>query len=326
MSKRTRLSEVQVGAFVLSALLILIAGSLWLAGRTFRSGGVRYEVRTTDSGGLKPGDQVRFAGVVVGRIKSVALRPDGERPVTMSILLREDVPVKADSTARIGTEGVLGTSYLVIERGSAGAPRLDPGGTITAAPPAGLDTALARVESLAADASELLRETTEVIERFSAEIEPLIARAGELLSETNVRNVDRILGRLDATVAEAGPKVTASLTELEQLAATLRETSQAAPELIDRLDRIARDLETALGPDGERLSALVESAQRALDSAGSTLEGLGADGGELAGTLRDLRDTAAHLKEFARTIEERPFSLVRIRPVPERRPGEGAHR
>ena len=42
--------------------------------------------------------------------------------------------------------------------------------------------------------------------------------------------------------------------------------------------------------------------------------------------LGDLRDTVANLKSFSQQVRERPYSLVRIRDEPERRPGDGARR
>ena len=67
---RERWSDVKVGIFVLVALAIVIAGSLWIAGGTlFAARQVPYDVLLADSGGVVAGDRVRVSGVD-GRARS----------------------------------------------------------------------------------------------------------------------------------------------------------------------------------------------------------------------------------------------------------------
>ena len=55
----------------------------------------------------------------------------------------------------------------------------------------------------------------------------------------------------------------------------------------------------------------------------SALDVIVGNRGELERTLADLREIVANLKAFSQQVKERPYSLVRIRPEPDRRPGEG---
>jgi hypothetical protein len=83
------------------------------------------------------------------------------------------------------------------------------------------------------------------------------------------------------------------------------------------------DLQAALGPDGERLARVLESAESSLTRADETFSVLGGNRGEIEATLRDLRDTLANLKAFSQLVKERPYSLVRVKPAPQREPGDG---
>ena len=74
---RERWSDVKVGVFVLVALAILIAGSLWIAGGSSVRARVRFPTTccSQDSGGVVAGDRVRVAGVAVGRVRTWSCAP-----------------------------------------------------------------------------------------------------------------------------------------------------------------------------------------------------------------------------------------------------------
>ena len=70
MSDDNRSAEVKTGLFVLTALAVLVVGSLWIVGSTPLSGGqTEYRILMKDSGGIRAGDRVRVAGVEVGRVR-----------------------------------------------------------------------------------------------------------------------------------------------------------------------------------------------------------------------------------------------------------------
>ena len=79
-----RRDEVLVGVFITAALLIGISGSLWLARRGFGSGYPMYG-QFPWGAGLKNGQQVLLAGVSVGYVDQVELKPNGYLDVVMEI-------------------------------------------------------------------------------------------------------------------------------------------------------------------------------------------------------------------------------------------------
>ena len=116
MSKRG--IETLVGLFVLlgmGALLFLALKAANLA--SFGTGqGYRVQARFDNIGGLKARSPVRSAGVVVGRVTSIALDPKSfQGVVTMEIDSAVQFP--KDSSAKILTAGLLGDQYIGIEAG-----------------------------------------------------------------------------------------------------------------------------------------------------------------------------------------------------------------
>ena len=321
---RARMSDVKVGAFVLAALAILIAGSLWIAGSAMiGSPRVDYRVRMKDAGGLQAGDRVRVSGVSVGRVEGIELRPEEDWPVVLSIHVKRSVPLKADAEATLGTVGLLGASYLEIRIGSAAAPTLGAGGEIYGVAPIGIDEALARVDQLAVKATALLDQLSGIFETVSTEITPILGNLNRLLSEENAANLQQVLADLRHTTRDAGPRLTALLERADGLLDGLEHGTAELPEVAEELEALVADLRAAIGPGGERLSGLLDTAESSLGRAGDTLGVVGSNRDEIEAAIRDLSDTLANLKVFSQQVKEHPYRLVRIKNAPERKPGDG---
>lgn len=172
-SERVTWDQVRVGLLILVALSILAVG-IFLVGRTGNVFGDRYRLVTLmgSAAGLVPGAVVQVAGQPVGQVDEVQLIPPEERPASgeaVAVWLAVDRSVRglirADSEARVRTQGLLGDRLIDIAPGSAGRPVLQAGDTLRAADALNyqelLDTASGAVISL----TELVRDLTELTER-----------------------------------------------------------------------------------------------------------------------------------------------------------------
>jgi phospholipid/cholesterol/gamma-HCH transport system substrate-binding protein len=314
-----------VGVFVLVALAILVFGSLWIAGSSF-FGAPRasYEVLLENSSGLQAGDRVRMAGVSVGRIQHVDLRPGDEWPVSLHVALKPDVSIKTDATAKVGVSGLLGSGFLEIDPGTPGAQPLPAGSRIRGSASAGLDDAMGRVNEISDKVSAMMDQVSGILDTVSGEMGPILSNLDRLLSEENSENLEQILANLRDTTDDVGPRVSSLITRLDNTALQIEGGVEGLPGLTSEIELLVTDLRAALGPDGERLARVLQSAETSLNRADETLSVLGDNREEIEATLRDLHDTLSNLKAFSQQVKERPFSLVRIKPEPERQPGDGA--
>lgn len=110
--------DVWVGLFVLLGALALVFLALKAGNMSSMSFAKTYTVTTKfdNIGGLKPQAPVKSAGVVVGRVASIAF--DDKRfkaVVTLNLESRYQFP--KDSSAKILTSGLLGEQYIGIEAG-----------------------------------------------------------------------------------------------------------------------------------------------------------------------------------------------------------------
>lgn len=118
MSKQ-RYVDVSVGVFMLLGLLALLVMAMQVSNLSDFMSHKSYNITAdfTDIGGLKVRAPVTIAGVKVGEVTHIELQP-GElnAKVTMSLQSDKKIPYE-DSSARILTQGLLGSNYISIVPG-----------------------------------------------------------------------------------------------------------------------------------------------------------------------------------------------------------------
>lgn len=115
--------EAAVGALVLAGA---IAFAVHVGQRMDGpSGGYLLTASFAKADGLNVGGDVRVSGVKVGSVSAIALDPKTYQ-AEVRMVLRGDLQLPEDSSAKIGADGLLGGAYVSIEPG--GDTRLLPAG------------------------------------------------------------------------------------------------------------------------------------------------------------------------------------------------------
>lgn len=118
--QKNRSLEIMVGLFLVLGFLAALFMALQAANLgNFSFGNATYAVTADfdNIGGLKPRAAVKSAGVVVGRVRSIAFDPETfQARVTLDMDAR--YPFPEDSSAKILTAGLLGEQYVGIEAGA----------------------------------------------------------------------------------------------------------------------------------------------------------------------------------------------------------------
>ena len=116
---RNQYIDVCVGLFMLLGLISLTIMVMKFSGITTLSAGKIYSVTAdfNDIGGLKIRAPVTVAGVKVGEVTNIELQPE-QLNAKVTMALRADKPIPyEDVSARILTEGLLGSNYISIVPG-----------------------------------------------------------------------------------------------------------------------------------------------------------------------------------------------------------------
>lgn len=120
MSKETG-NYTRLGLFVLAGTAVLIVG-LYLLGskRNLFSSSIHITATFHEVGGLRPGNNVRYAGINVGTVERITILNDTAVLVEMSIRSEEAGHIRSNALAWIGSDGLMGNKLVAIEAGQGG--------------------------------------------------------------------------------------------------------------------------------------------------------------------------------------------------------------
>jgi phospholipid/cholesterol/gamma-HCH transport system substrate-binding protein len=112
------------GLFIIALVVAAALAFLWLSKEGHRDD-VLYRIHFAESvSGLSLGDPVKFRGVDVGTVKTMAIDARDPRLVQVDVSLRKDAPVKTDTRASLKLKGITGVVFVELNGGSAEAQRL----------------------------------------------------------------------------------------------------------------------------------------------------------------------------------------------------------
>lgn len=118
--KQNRVFDITVGLFMLAGLLALFFLAVKVSGLSPMTNGEHYTLQAEfdNIGGLKPRAPVRMAGVKIGQVQSVRLDPETFKAIVTLWINKQTDKLPVDSSAKILTEGILGSNYIGIIPGA----------------------------------------------------------------------------------------------------------------------------------------------------------------------------------------------------------------
>jgi len=119
MGKETG-NYARLGLFVLAGTAVLIVG-LYLLGskRNLFSSTVHISAQFHAVGGLRPGNNVRYAGIDVGTVERITILNDTAVVVEMAIRSEDAGHILSTAVASIGSDGLMGNKLVSIDAGRA---------------------------------------------------------------------------------------------------------------------------------------------------------------------------------------------------------------
>lgn len=286
-------NEARVGIFVIIILIIFVVVSMKIGELSFAKKST-YPVTMVFSTveGLKVSSPLEMAGVEVGKVTGISLNKDYSAVV--SAALNEDIRLPIDSTASIGTKGVLGDKIIVLSPGISSA-FIEPGGNLarTKVPPS-LDTLLTQVGELAQNLTEL---SAALNASFGDE---------ESLKEI-VLNLRNLSADTSSLVADNKDDITAIVSNMREITEEFTYISENLTTTSRNIDEITASISSGQGSLGKlvRDDALYDSMVGFMESAEIIMDRMNGDS-TLGMLLSDsaLYDDLAQTAENLRTITD----------------------
>lgn len=266
--KNQRRTLISVSVF--SVVMLLVAVMLVVVFGEFRfASSNSFHANFTEASRLKTGQDVRIAGVPVGTVKDISLKPDNTVDVEFDINKRYQLYTSTRAVVRY--ENLVGDRYLEITSGPGDLKKLPPGATIpqqNTQPALDLDALLGGLRPVIKGL-----DGSKVNEVSSAIIQLLQGQGGALSSlltstsafSQNLAARDQLIGEVIdnlnvvlATVDDKGAQFDASVDQLQQLITGLAEGRDPIAGAIGPLASAENDLTEMLQSSRRPLQGVIE--------------------------------------------------------------------
>lgn len=342
----TRAQKLRLGVFMLLALLILLGSIGTLAGLKMWNPRDRYTTRFDESiSGLEIGSTVRMKGVRVGTVETIRIAEDATT-VVVTLALDPGTPVKADTRAVVAAMGLTGLQFIELTGGSKAAPRLKPN-----TPKSTIVSELSTLQTLTGKAEDIAKKTEMVInnlipltaEENRTQVRLILQNTNKLLSawseiaggdapkrvQSILANLDRATAAMDKAARSLGKVATDNASRIASTLASAESASRAISravqglrpqETLNEIEKGAKALRTRINdPAITQAMTSLSTASKELTTLSSTLNSTVRRRDRQLGAILDhLEDTIRNLKQFARSIRERPSLLLRGQTTKER--------
>jgi len=263
-------SAAKVGIFMLIILGVLGFFVMKIEDvKIGRGAGTKKITAVFDSvAGLDNKSSVRVAGVRVGKVTDVRLRPDGKAEVELEI--DKDVQLHSNAFARVANLGLLGEKYVEIEPGSANAPIVPETQKIvlSGSEPASMDDVTNQVSAIATD----VKAITESLRGA------LGGPAGQQRLNEIVENVRQVTVQMRELVAANRSNVDATLANARAISESLK---LQIPRLAASIDKTANEIGGTVGENREDIKVIVENLRKLSSDLKVSTENLNAITGQV---------------------------------------------
>jgi phospholipid/cholesterol/gamma-HCH transport system substrate-binding protein len=223
-------NPVVLGAVGLALIAALLLAAFNVDKLPLIGGGTSYTAAFTEAGGLKPGDEVRIAGVSVGKVTGVGLEGDHVR-VTFKIRGGPQFGTETGASIRIKT--ILGQKYLSLEPRGPG--QLD----------AGREIPLGRTVSVYDVVQAFSQLTTTVQQIDTAQLATALNTISSDFqnSSADVKASLQGLSKLSRTVASRDEALSQLLSHADSVSAVLSDRSDQLTTLINDGNLLLREIQ-----------------------------------------------------------------------------------
>lgn len=273
----TRASYLLVGSFVLGTVAVALAAVIWLARSDFSDRPKRYAVYFGGSvTGLAIGSPVRFRGVPVGNVAEIRIDPTNLERIKVTLDIKRGTPIRKDTVATLGMQGITGIAYIQLEGGTQGAEEL------TALPGQKLPV----IRSRASGIEQVLKNAPALFETAISVADRLML----LVNDENLRSVAESLRNIRAVseiLAKRSDNVGYILSEGSEAVTALRDASR-------NFDRLSQNLAGRSGRLLDDTGSALKEFRKTAKAFGQVAERLNKVVGENSRPLRDFSGTGLY--------------------------------
>jgi phospholipid/cholesterol/gamma-HCH transport system substrate-binding protein len=283
------LYAIRVGLFFVLGIVLCYVVYLALSRKEWKdSNGYRVTATFNDMSTLSPNNDVRLAGVKIGRVTETTLL-DG-KGVAVLLIDRKYNNIPKDSVATISMGNLLGSNFVAIEYGDPKSGFLKEGDSLSSKPTASIAAVLEQLDAL----GRKLNVAADSFSTIGEGPKNLFGKLNDII-DRNQAKIDRIVDNADA--------ITTDIRTGKGTLGKLIEDDQAHREILAAVQEIRK---------------AAEDARAMINNANGTLEGLKSGQGVVGKLLYDkeaaakLTDTINNLDEFSKKLNSDKGTLGKL--------------
>jgi phospholipid/cholesterol/gamma-HCH transport system substrate-binding protein len=259
--------SLTVGAFVLAGLALFMAGLILIGNRHEAfARHIDYYADFTNLAGLFKGSKVQVAGMDAGQVLDVAVPASPQARFRVKLRISENLRglVRTDSLATIGTQGVVGETFLLIHPGSSRAPAATPLFVLPSKEPTDISNLLDQGQGLVSDVDGAVKDADGILKQTGAQLGTTLANANTALTNVTDVVVGLKQGRGAAGTLLRDP---ALATQIRQTMTNVQQASADVGQLTNKANGLMTDVESHNFPQKfDETIAVVKSAASNVDA------------------------------------------------------------
>jgi len=259
---------------IFAIVMVLMTGVLFMTFSQYRSGrSQEYSAVFVDASQIKAGDTVRVAGVRVGTVNDVSLRPD--KKVAVSFGVDPKVAMTTATKVAVRYLNLVGDRYLALVDEPGSAQVLLAGSQIPSdrtMPALDLDLLLGGLKPVIQglnprDVNALTTSLLRVLQGQGGSLQSLLSETSSFTAELadNSQAIDQLIDNLHSvlsTLAKEGDKFNTSVDDLQRLVTAWSQQRDATGAAIDALDGGTASLTDLLTEARPALAGTVDQLNR----------------------------------------------------------------
>jgi phospholipid/cholesterol/gamma-HCH transport system substrate-binding protein len=270
----TKANYTIVGFFTIAVIVAAFAFVYWMS--QFGRGGQMVELVVSIPGsanGLSVGSAVRFNGIPVGSVRSLAINANDPRYSIAVTEVSADAPVLTSTKAMLEVQGLTGAAYIELSGGNKGEPSI-------------LRKALDE-------------GTSAQIQAEQSSVTSLLATADKIMDRA-----DDAIGNIQGFVTDVRGPLTGTITNAERFSKSLADNSEGIDQFLESVSALSTSINSA----AEKLDSTLTSADALVKSVNPQdvnriVSNVARMSDDLTAASAGVADTIATVRKTAETYE-----------------------
>lgn len=313
--KTTTKETIKAIVTIAVGLVVLAVFIVFLGGHRFWEKFDHYTIRFESVQDLTTGRPVKFAGLAIGRVETIAISPHDPSKVDVTIGVNQGFVLYANTRASISQKGLVGDNYVLLELDPPIGDPIKPGAAIQA--------------KSGVTMGQIMEKVGTMLDRVTPKLERIADNIANVMSDENTANITEVLRQAPQFIAEARTTLTtldSTLgsvktdfhimsgkvgTGLDNATSTLGNLAHSVNSTLASADSMLRNVEGELVHSLRSMTKEMNETLNRVESFTTQLQtDMEYDQDRFAQVLDNVNRLSRDLRMLSQSLRERPWQII----------------